>query len=158
MRSRLLKKIGLLMKNNSPYAELFRTYLVGAMNLVIGLTLSYIMQFYFLRFISFPLRTYVSNTLAFLIGVFFAYILTRKIVFNFDSILGTLKEFISFISISLINLFAPLGVWFLINLVNTEIQKNEIKYLIVTILIHGTILPLKYLVYKFFVFKPSLKK
>ena len=116
------------MKNNSPYAELFRTYLVGAMNLVIGLTLSYLMQFYFLRFISFPLRTYVSNTLAFLIGVFFAYILTRKIVFNFDSILGTLKEFISFISISLINLFAPLGVWFLINLVNTEIQKNEIKY------------------------------
>ena len=85
-------------------------------------------------------------------------ILTRKIVFNFDSILGTLKEFISFISISLINLFAHLGVWFLINLVNTEIQKNEIKYLIVTILIHGTIIPLKYLVYKFFVFKPSLKK
>ena len=80
MRSRLLKKIGLLMKNNSPYAELFRTYLVGAMNLVIGLTLSYLMQFYFLRFISFPLRTYVSNTLAFLIGVFFAYILTLSLI------------------------------------------------------------------------------
>ena len=37
-----------------------------------------------------------------------------------------------------------------------SIQEDELQFLFATILIHGTILPLKYLIYKFFVFKDSL--
>ena len=37
-----------------------------------------------------------------------------------------------------------------------SIQENEIQFLAATIIIHGAILPLKYLIYKFFVFKDSL--
>jgi len=37
-----------------------------------------------------------------------------------------------------------------------SIQDNEIQFLIATVLIHGFILPIKYLIYKLFVFKDSL--
>ena len=146
-----------LIKSSSS-AELVRTYIVGAINLVFGTSLNYIFQFYILVFIGFPLRTYLSNILQFLIGVVVAYLLTRRIVFNLESLYGTFKEFRNFVSVTLISIIVPLIVWFVINSLNAAVQQNEMQYLFVTVLIHGTILPLKYVIYKLFVFKSSLKK
>ena len=67
-----------------------------------------------------------------------------------------LKEFSSFVFTNLISLIIPLFVWFIINEVKPAIQENEFQYLSTQIIIHGTILPIKYLIYKFFVFKDSL--
>ena len=148
--------INKLTKSDSSFAELFRTYIVGAFNLMFGLFLNYIFQFSILTMISFPLRTYLTNTFSFAIGVVVAYFLSRKIIFQLSYLDGSLKEFIKYISVSLLNLGIPILVWFLINLWNPEFQKNELYYLVITVLIHGSILPIKYLIYKFFVFKDSL--
>jgi putative flippase GtrA len=148
--------INKLTKSDSSFAELFRTYVVGAINLIFGLFLNYIFQFLILTMISFPLRTYLTNTFSFAIGVVVSYFLSRKIIFQLSYRDGSLNEFIKYISVSLLNLGIPILVWFLINLWNPEFQKNELYYLLITVLIHGSILPIKYLIYKFFVFKDSL--
>ena len=49
--------INKLTKSDSSFAELFRTYIVGAFNLIFGLFLNYIFQVLILTMISFPLRT-----------------------------------------------------------------------------------------------------
>ena len=148
--------INKLTKSDSSLAELFRTYIVGAFNLIFGLFLNYIFQFLILTMISFPLRTYLTNTFSFAIGVVVSYFLSRKIIFQLSYRDGSRKEFIKYISVSLLNLGIPILVWFLINFWNPEFQKNELYYLVITVLIHGSILPIKYLIYKFFVFKDSL--
>ena len=153
MLNNLIKK---LTKSDSSFAELFRTYIVGAFNLIFGLFLNYIFQFLILTMVSFPLRTYLTNTFSFAIGVVVAYFLSRKIIFQLSYLDGSLKEFIKYISVSLLNLGIPILVWFLINLWNPEFQKNELYYLLITVLIHGSILPIKYLIYNFFLFKDSL--
>ena len=103
-----------------------------------------------------PLRTYLTNIFGFTFGVIISYFLSRKIIFKLSFRQGRLKEFISFVFTNLINLFAPLIIWYFINRFNPLIQEDEIQFLIATIIIHGTILPIKYLIYKFFVFKDSL--
>ena len=148
--------INKLTKTDSSLVELFRTYIVGAFNLIFGLFLNYIFQFLILTMISFPLRTYLTNTFSFAIGVVVSYFLSRKIIFQLSYRDGSWKEFIKYISVSLLNLGIPILVWFLINFWNPEFQKNELYYLVITVLIHGSILPIKYLIYKFFVFKDSL--
>ena len=148
--------INKLTKSDSSFAELFRKYIVGAFNLIFGLFLNYIFQFLILTMISFPLRTYLTNTFSFAIGVVVSYFLSRKIIFQLSYRDGSLREFIKYIYVSLLNLGIPILVWFLINLWNPEFQKNELYYLLITVLIHGSILPIKYLIYKFFVFKDSL--
>ena len=148
--------INKLTKSDSSFAELFRTYIVGAFNLIFGLFLNYIFQFLILTMVSFPLRTYLTNTFSFAVGVVVSYFLSRKIIFQLSYRDGSWNEFIKYISVSLLNLGIPILVWFLINLWNPEFQKNELYYLLITVLIHGSILPIKYLIYKFFVFKDSL--
>lgn len=148
--------INKLTKSDSSFAELFRTYIVGAFNLIFGLFLNYIFQFLILTTVSFPLRTYLTNTFSFAVGVVVSYFLSRKIIFQLSYRDGSWNEFIKYISVSLLNLGIPILVWFLINLWNPEFQKNELYYLVITVLIHGSILPIKYLIYKFFVFKDSL--
>tara|TARA_B100000073_G_scaffold271739_1_gene231478 strand:- start:676 stop:1137 length:462 start_codon:yes stop_codon:yes gene_type:complete len=143
-------------KSRNSLAELLRTYIVGIFNLLFGLSLNYIFQFVILVTVSFPLRTYLTNTFSFVFGVIVSYFLSRRIIFNLSFFDGTLKEFIKFVTINFINLFVPLLIWFLINLWNTDLQKNEFYYLVITVIIHGSILPVKYLIYKFFVFKDSL--
>ena len=110
--------INKLTKSDSSFAELFRTYIVGAFNLIFGLFLNYIFQFLILTMITFPLRTYLTNTFSFAISVVVAYFLSRKIIFQLSYRDGSWNEFIKYISVSL--------------------------------------LPIKYLIYKFFVFKDSL--
>jgi len=145
-----------IFQSDTSMMQLIRTYIVGALNLIIGLTLTFLFQFLVLTFIEFPLRTYVTNVLAFLIGVIISYYLSRRIIFKFSFFGGKLKEFLNFSYTNLISLFAPNLVWFIINFINDALQKNQLWFLVITILIHGSVLPIKYLIYKFFVFKDSL--
>ena len=143
-------------QSDTSFMQLLRTYIVGAINLTIGLTLTYIFQFWILTFIAFPLRTYVTNVFGFLIGVVISYFLSRRIIFKFSFFGGKLKEFLNFSYTNLISLFAPNIIWFIINFIDDALQKDEVWFLVITVLINGAILPIKYLIYKFFVFKDSL--
>jgi len=143
-------------KNKKNFQELLKTYVVGIINLIIGLSLTYIFQFFVFQFISFPLRTYLTNVTSFSIGVVISYYLSRLIIFNLKLSEGKFKEFLNFLSVNLISLVVPNIVWFVINLFNSEWQQDEVAFLVITFLINGFILPLKYLFYKLFVFKDSL--
>ena len=154
----MLKKLknSNLLRGDSTYAQLLRTYIVGGFNLVFGLGISYLFQFFVFYSIEIPLRTYLTNIFAFSIGVIVSYFLSRRIIFKLSIYEGGLNEFIKFLITNLINLVVPLFIWFLIDLLRPSIQNNEIQFLIATVLIHGFILPIKYLIYKLFVFKDSL--
>lgn len=143
-------------KNKKNFQELLKTYVVGVINLIVGLSLTYIFQFFVFQFISFPLRTYLTNVTSFSIGVVISYYLSRLIIFNLKLSEGKFKEFLNFLSVNLISLVVPNIAWFLINLFNSEWQQDEVVFLVITFLINGFILPLKYLFYKLFVFKDSL--
>ena len=143
-------------KNKKNFQELLKTYVVGVINLIVGLSLTYIFQFFVFQFISFPLRTYLTNVTSFSIGVVISYYLSRLIIFNLKLSEGKFKEFLNFLSVNLISLVVPNLVWFVINLFNSEWQQDEVAFLVITFLINGFILPLKYLFYKLFVFKDSL--
>ena len=151
-----LKGISIL-SGDSSAAQLIRTYIVGAFNLIIGLVINYIFQFFIFYNIDIPVRTYLTNIGSFCIGVVISYFISRKIIFKLDSRDGTLKEFFNFLFTNLINLIFPLIIWYLIDIYKPSVQENELEFLIATVLIHGTILPIKYLIYKFFVFKDSLE-
>ena len=145
-----------LLTGDSTFAQLFRTYIVGAFNLVFGLGISYLFQFFVFNSIEIPLRTYLTNIFAFSIGVIVSYFLSRRIIFKLSIYEGGIQEFVKFLLTNLINLILPLFIWFLIDLIRPSIQDNEIQFLIATILISGFILPIKYMIYKLFVFKDSL--
>ena len=154
----MLKKLknSNLLRGDSTYAQLLRTYIVGGFNLVFGLGISYLFQFFVFYSIEIPLRTYLTNIFAFSIGVIVSYFLSRRIIFKLSIYEGGFKEFIKFLVTNLINLVVPLFIWFLIDLIRPSIQDNEIQFLIATVLINGFILPIKYLINKLFVFKDSL--
>ena len=145
-----------LFKGDSTYTQLFRTYIVGAFNLLFGLGTSYIFQFFVFNLIETPLRTYLTNIFSFSIGVIVSYFLSRRIIFKLPINEGGYKEFVKFTITNLINLVVPLFIWYLIDLIRPSIQDNEIQFLSAIILINGFILPIKYLIYKLFVFKDSL--
>ena len=151
----LVRKLPFI-SGDSSSAQLLRTYIVGGFNLVFGLVLNYIFQFLVLSSVEVPLRTYLTNVFSFSLGVFVSYFISRKIIFKLSIRKGKFKEFINFLVTNLINLIVPLFIWYLIDKFNPSIQENEIQFLAATIIIHGAILPLKYLIYKFFVFKDSL--
>ena len=151
----LVRKLPFISGDTSS-AQLLRTYIVGGFNLVFGLVLNYIFQFLVLSSIEVPLRTYLTNVFSFTIGVVVSYFISREIIFKLSFRKGKIKEFINFLFTNLINLIIPLFIWYFINRFQPSIQENEIQFLVATIIIHGSILPIKYLIYKFFVFKDSL--
>ena len=151
----IVRKIPFL-SGDSSTAQLLRTYIVGAFNLAFGLLLAYILQFLVLSSVAVPLRTYLTNVFGFSIGVVVSYFISRKIIFKLSIRKGKLNEFINFVITNLINLILPLFIWYLIDRFKPSIQENETQFLVATVIIHGSILPLKYLIYKFFVFKDSL--
>ncbi len=144
-----------LLTGDSTFSQLFRTYLVGAFNLVFSLVISYLFQFFIFYSIDIPLRTYLTNVFAFSIGVIVSYFLSRKIIFRLPVYKGGISEFTKFLVTNLISLVVPILIWYLIDKIRPSIQNNEIQFLIATVLINGFILPIKYIIYKFFVFKDS---
>ena len=150
-----IKKLPFI-KEDNVLAQLIRTYIVGGVNLLIGLLFNYIFQFFIFNNIEIPLRTYLTNIGSFSFGVIISYFLSRKIIFKLTSKKGNFKEFTSFLVTNLINLILPLLIWYIIDRYKPSIQENELQFILSTVLIHGSILPIKYLIYKFFVFKDSL--
>ena len=144
-----------LLTGDSTFSQLFRTYLVGAFNLVFSLVISYLFQFFIFYSIDIPLRTYLTNVFAFSIGVIVSYFLSRKIIFRLPVFKGGISEFTKFLITNLISLIMPILIWYLIDKIRPSIQNNEIQFLVATVLINGFILPIKYIIYKFFVFKDS---
>ena len=144
-----------LLTGDSTFSQLFRTYLVGAFNLVFSLVISYLFQFFIFYSIDIPLRTYLTNVFAFSIGVIVSYFLSRKIIFRLPVYKGGISEFTKFLITNLISLVVPILIWYLIDKIRPSIQNNEIQFLIATVLINGFILPIKYIIYKLFVFKDS---
>ena len=144
-----------LLTGDSTFSQLFRTYLVGAFNLVFSLVISYLFQFFIFYSIDIPLRTYLTNVFAFSIGVIVSYFLSRKIIFRLPVFKGGISEFTKFLVTNLISLVVPILIWYLIDKIRPSIQNNEIQFLVATILINGFILPIKYIIYKLFVFKDS---
>ena len=144
-----------LLTGDSTFSQLFRTYLVGAFNLVFSLVISYLFQFFIFYSINIPLRTYLTNVFAFSIGVIVSYFLSRKIIFRLPIYKGGISEFTKFLITNLISLIVPILIWYLIDKIRPSIQNNEIQFLVATVLINGFILPIKYIIYKFFVFKDS---
>ena len=71
-----------------------------------------------------------------LIGVVISYYLSRRIIIKFSFSGGKLKEFLNFTYTNLISLFAPNLIWFIINFVNDALQKDELWFLAITILIN----------------------
>ena len=145
-----------LLSGDSTSSQLFRTYIVGGFNLVFGLGISYLFQFFVFNSIEVPLRTYLTNIFTFSIGLIISYFLSRRIIFKLPANEAGFKEFVRFLITNLINLVIPLFIWYLIDLIKPSIQDNEIQFLIAIILINGFILPIKYLIYKLFVFRDSL--
>ena len=144
-----------LLTGDSTFSQLFRTYLVGAFNLVFSLVISYLFQFFIFYSINIPLRTYLTNVFAFSIGVIVSYFLSRKIIFRLPVYKGGISEFTKFLVTNLISLVVPILIWYLIDKIRPSIQNNEIQFLIATVLINGFILPIKYIIYKLFVFNDS---
>ena len=145
-----------IINGDSSLAQLIRTYIVGVFNLLIGLLFNYIFQFLIFNNIAIPLRTYLTNVISFSIGVVISYFLSRRIIFKLSSNDGNFKEFINFVLTNLINLILPLIIWYLIDIYRPSIQESEIQFLIATVLIASVILPIKYVIYRLFVFKDSL--
>lgn len=145
-----------LINGDSSLAQLIRTYIVGAFNLLIGLLGNYIFQFFIFNNIAIPLRTYLTNVGSFSIGVVISYFLSRRIIFKLSSKDANFKEFINFVLTNLINLILPLLIWYFIDIYRPSIQESEIQFLIATVLIASVILPIKYVIYRFFVFRDSL--
>ena len=140
-----------LLTGDSTFSQLFRTYLVGAFNLVFSLVISYLFQFFIFYSINIPLRTYLTNVFAFSIGVIVSYFLSRKIIFRLPVYKGGISEFTKFLVTNLISLVVPILIWYLIDKIRPSIQNNEIQFLIATVLINGFILPIKYIIYKLWI-------
>jgi putative flippase GtrA len=146
-----------IFKSSNFTFELFRTYIVGFFNLSFGLLMTYLLQFVLFVYIPFPMRTYLANITSSVLGKVFSYLLSRKVIFQLNFREGSFKEFINFLIAGFLNTIAPLVVWYIINLYNQELQANKISFVVITSLTHGLILPIKYFLFKFFVFKSSLK-
>lgn len=140
-----------LIKNKLNNSALLRNYILGFFNLLFNLLL--LNQFQYLVFINIDsnIRTDLSITVSFLIGISLSYFLTRRFVFRLDDIRGSLKMYLKFISTNLLNYFVPILIWYLIERVYIDYSIyffNTVNFVIANILF-----PIKFLIYKFFIFK-----
>ena len=140
-----------LLKNKLDNSALLRNYILGFFNLLLNLLL--LNQFQYLVFINIDsnIRTDLSITISFLIGISLSYFLTRRFVFRLDDIRGSLKMYLKFISTNLLNYFVPILIWYLIERVYIDYSIyffNTVNFVIANILF-----PIKFLIYKFFIFK-----
>ncbi len=138
-------------KNIINKSALVRNYILGFFNLLLNLIL--LNQFQYIVFINvdMKIRTDLSITASFLIGVSISYLLTRKYVFRLENIFGNFIMYLKFITTNLLNYFVPIFVWFLIEIIFIDYSVlffNSVNFIIANILF-----PLKYLIYKFFIFQ-----
>jgi len=140
-----------LLKNRIDNSALLRNYILGFFNLLFNLLL--LNQFQYLVFINIEtnIRTDLSITASFLIGTSLSYFLTRKFVFRLDDIKGSFRMYLKFITTNLLNYFVPIIVWYLIEIVFIDYSVNFFNS--VNFVIANILFPIKFLIYKFFIFK-----
>lgn len=140
-----------ILKNKLNNSALLRNYILGFFNLLFNLLL--LNQFQYLVFINIDLniRTDLSITASFFIGTSLSYFLTRRFVFRLDDIRGDLRMYLKFISTNLLNYFVPIIVWYLIEIIDDDYSINFFNT--VNFLIANILFPIKFLVYKFFIFE-----
>lgn len=140
-----------LLKNKLNNSALLRNYILGFFNLLFNLLL--LNQFQYLVFINIDsnIRTDLSITISFLIGISLSYFLTRRFVFRLVDVKGSLRMYLKFITTNLLNYFVPIIAWYLIEKVYVDYSIyffNTVNFVIANILF-----PIKFLIYKFFIFK-----
>ncbi len=140
-----------LLKNRIDNSALLRNYILGFFNLLFNLLL--LNQFQYLVFINIEtnIRTDLSITASFLIGTSLSYFLTRKFVFRLDDVKGSFRMYLKFITTNLLNYFVPIIVWYLIEIVFIDYSVNFFNS--VNFVIANILFPIKFLIYKFFIFK-----
>ena len=140
-----------LLKNRIDNSALLRNYILGFFNLLFNLLL--LNQFQYLVFINIEtnIRTDLSITESFLIGTSLSYFLTRKFVFKLDDVKGSFRMYLKFITTNLLNYFVPIIVWYLIEIVFIDYSVNFFNS--VNFVIANILFPIKFLIYKFFIFK-----
>ena len=140
-----------LLKNRINNSALLRNYILGFFNLLFNLLL--LNQFQYLVFINIEtnIRTDLSITASFLIGTSLSYFLTRKFVFRLDDVKGSFRMYLKFITTNLLNYFVPIIVWYLIEIVFIDYSVNFFNS--VNFVIANILFPIKFLIYKFFIFK-----
>lgn len=72
-------------------------------------------------------------------------------MFRLDDIRGDLRMYLKFISTNLLNYFVPIIVWYLIEIIDDDYSINFFNT--VNFLIANILFPIKFLVYKFFIFE-----
>ncbi len=142
-----------LLKNKLDNSALLRNYILGFFNLLLNLLL--LNQFQYLVFINIDLniRTDLSITISFLIGISLSYFLTRRFVFRLVDVKGSLRMYLKFITTNLLNYFVPIIAWYLIEKVYVDYSIyffNTVNFVIANILF-----PIKFLIYKFFIFEKN---
>lgn len=141
------------LKNKVNNSALLRNYILGFFNLLLNLLL--LNQFQYLVFINIDIdiRTDLSITASFLIGISLSYFLTRRYVFRLDDIKGTLEMYLKFITTNLLNYFVPIIIWHLIEIVYVDYSINFFNT--INFVIANILFPIKFLIYKFFIFEKN---
>ena len=142
MKNKIINKI-----NSS---EIIRNYILGIFNLGIGLGLLNLFQYFLFQNITDTLKTDLSITFSYIVGVSISYFLTIKYVFRATNYFGSFKKYSQFFSTNLLNYFVPILVWYLIELRVSDY--SQLFFNIVNLIVANIIFPLKFLVYKYFIF------
>tara|TARA_B100001996_G_scaffold44641_1_gene32251 strand:- start:8173 stop:8634 length:462 start_codon:yes stop_codon:yes gene_type:complete len=149
--NKIYKEIKLKINKGNTSSEFVRNYILGIFNLIIGLALLNFFQYYLYKNINFSIRTDLSISSSYLVGVTISYYLTRKYVFQLKDSFGKLIMYLKFLATNSLNYFLPLIVWYFIEYYIPEYSQtffNGINFLIANV-----IFPIKFLIYKYLIFK-----
>ncbi|MDB4833261.1 GtrA family protein [Acidimicrobiia bacterium] len=132
------------------FFELRRHYILGVINLITGLGLLNFFQYFIFQNINISLRTDLSITMSYIVGVTISYFLTSKFVFQINFLDGTFFMYIKFMISNLLNYVVSILVWFVIEIYITNYSQSFFN--IVNFGIAFMVFPLKFLIYKFLIF------
>jgi putative flippase GtrA len=132
------------------FFELRRHYILGVINLITGLGLLNFFQYFIFQNINISLRTDLSITMSYIVGVTISYFLTSKFVFQINFLDGTFFMYIKFMISNLLNYIVSILVWFVIEIYITNYSQSFFN--IVNFGIAFMVFPIKFLIYKFLIF------
>ena len=151
IKKNIFQEIKFKINKNSTSSQFFRNYILGIFNLIIGLGLLNFFQYYLYKNFNASVRTDLTITSSYLIGVTVSYFLTRRFVFNLKDIYGNWIMYGKFLITNSLNYFFPLIIWYFIEY---NIQEySQTFFNIVNFLIANIIFPIKFLIYKYLIFK-----
>ena len=151
IKKNIFQKIKFKINKNSTSSEFFRNYILGIFNLIIGLGLLNFFQYYLYKNFNASVRTDLSITSSYLVGVTISYFLTRRFVFNLEEIYGSWIMYGKFLIANSLNYFLPLIIWYFIEYYMPEYSQTFFN--IINFLIANIIFPIKFLIYKYLIFE-----